>query len=62
MNQVVEILMKRDGMSKKEAVDLVQDVRSMMNDAIATGDYCEAEEIMYSELGLEMDYIYDILF
>ncbi len=62
MNKVVDILMKRDGMSKKEAVDLVQDVRSMMNDAIATGDYCEAEEIMYSELGLEMDYIYDILF
>ena len=62
MNHVVEILMKRDGMSKAEAVDLVQDVRSMMNDAIVSGDYCEAEEIMYSELGLEMDYIYDILF
>ncbi len=61
MNKVVEILMKRDDMSREEAESHLKFVREMMNDAIADGDYFEAEEIMYSELGLEMDYVFDVL-
>lgn len=61
MKKVVEILMKRDNLTRQEAVDLVHDVQDMLEDAIANGDYNEAEEIMYSELGLEMDYIYDLI-
>ena len=59
MNNVVAILMKRDGMSRAEAVALVTKVRGMIEDA--GGDYDEAEQIMIDELGLEMDYIFDIL-
>ena len=59
MNNVVAILMKRDGMSRAEAVALVAEVRGMIEDA--DGDYDEAEQIMIDELGLEMDYIMDIL-
>ena len=59
MNNVVAILMKRDGMSRAEAVALVTGVRGMIEDA--GGDYDEAEQIMIDELGLEMDYIFDIL-
>lgn len=59
MNNVVAILMKRDGMSRAEAVALVTEVREMIEDA--GGDYDEAEQIMIDELGLEMDYIMDIL-
>lgn len=59
MNNVVEILMKRDGMSRTEAVALVTKVHGMIEDA--DGDYDEAEQIMIDELGLEMDYIFDIL-
>ena len=59
MNNVVAILMKRDGMSRAEAVALVTGVRGMIEDA--NGDYDEAEQIMIDELGLEMDYIMDIL-
>lgn len=53
MNKVVEILMKRDGMSKKEAEALRQECR----EALESGDY---EAIQYY-LGLEDDYIFDVL-
>ena len=61
MNRVIEILMKRDGLSKEDAYDLVNEVRAEMQDAIACGDYDLAEEIIESDLGLEPDYIIDIL-
>lgn len=61
MNRVIEILMKRDGLSKEDAYDLVNEVRAEMQDAIACGDYNLAEEIIESDLGLEPDYIFDIL-
>ena len=60
MNRVIEILMKRDGLSKEDAYDLVNEVRAEMQDAIACGDYDLAEEIIESDLGLEPDYIIDI--
>ena len=61
MNRVIEILMKRDGLSKEDAYDLVNEVRAEMQDAIACGDYDLADEIIESDLGLEPDYIFDIL-
>lgn len=61
MNRVVKILMERDGLSKEDAYDLVKDVRAEMKDAIACGDYDLAEEIIESDLGLEPDYIFDII-
>ena len=61
MNKIVDVLMKRDDMTQKEAKDHLKCVREMMNDAIESGDYFEAEEIMYNELGLELDYIFDVL-
>ena len=61
MNRIVKILMNRDGLDESEAKALVNDVREMMLEAIDNGDYAEAEEIMESELGIELDYIIDIL-
>lgn len=57
MNKIIKILMRRDGMTLDEAKALVADVIDMMNDAIANGDYDEAEMIVEDELGLEPDYI-----
>ena len=57
MNRVVEILMRRDDMGEEEANALVDDVRDMITD-----DSNCAEDIMMEELGLEMDYILDILY
>lgn len=61
MNRIVKILMERDGMTKREATDLFKKVKEMVVDAAESGNYSEAEDIILSELGLEIDYIFDIL-
>lgn len=61
MNRVVKILMERDGYSKQAAMELINDCRREMHDAVACGDFSLAEEIIESDLGLESDYIFDIL-
>ena len=53
MNEVVKILMDRDGISQEEAEEQVQECR----EALMSGD---GEAIQYY-LGLEDDYIFDIL-
>lgn len=60
MNKVVEILMKRDGMSQEEAEDRVREVRDIMEDCSFDPEECE--EIVMDELGLEMDYLMDMLY
>lgn len=61
-NRVVKILMKRDGMTEKEAKDALKQARCEIYSAAESGDYEEAESIMYSLLGLEMDYLFDVLY
>jgi len=57
MIEVVEIIMERDGLTKREAELHVNEVKEMIMDAVMFADYEEVEMIMLSELGLEMDYI-----
>lgn len=59
MNKIIEILMKRDNLTKEEAINLINETREMLYDCNL--DIDKAEDIMYSQLGLEMDYIMDIL-
>lgn len=61
MDKIVDILMRRDGVTKEEAKNTLEETREMIDDAIASGNFDEVEDIMYSELGLEMDYIDEIL-
>ena len=49
--------MERDGLSKKEAEERLEEVRELIADA----DPWDAEDILADELGLELDYIFDIL-
>lgn len=60
MNTIVNILMKRDGMSKEEALDLLEDVKEMMEEVSYDPEECE--NIFETELGLEPDYIPAFLF
>lgn len=53
MNKVVKILMERDGLTEKEAKDLVNECR----EALEEGNL----EAIQDYLGLEDDYIFDIL-
>ena len=59
---VIDILMERDSMTREEAQHTLDVVRAEVEDAIAVGAYDEVEEIIASELGLEMDYLDEILF
>ena len=59
MNRVVEILIRRDGITAAEASSILKDVRQMMEDCNYDPDECE--DIMSCELGLEPDYIMDVL-
>lgn len=62
MNNVVKILMERDDISAKEARALVEETREEINDALSSGgSYDEIEEIIADNLGLEMDYIFDLI-
>lgn len=57
-NRVVRILMERDGLTKREAEVRLDEVRVLLDEA----DPFEAESIIADELGLELDYLFDILF
>lgn len=57
MNLVVEILMKRDNMTEQEAIDLVRETKEdLLNSPCSDG-----ADIIMDNLGLEPDYIMDIL-
>lgn len=57
MNEIVEILMRRDGISQLEAENLVEECREELCGAAARGSYQECEDIIYSYLGLEPDFL-----
>lgn len=59
MSKVVEILMKRDGLSLTEAQKQFNEVREMIQGC--NFDPVETEDILIEELGLEMDYIFEFL-
>jgi hypothetical protein len=52
--------MKRDGNTEKEAEARLDEVKNMLEEC--NYDVDEAENIVLEQLGLEMDYLEDILF
>lgn len=54
MNKIVKIIMDRDGYDYEEAMSVLLDTKSMMDDC---DDPDEAVEIFEEELGLEPNYI-----
>lgn len=60
MNEIVEIIMRRDGISRLEAENLVEECKEELWNAAARGSYQECEDIVSSYLGLEPDYL-DVL-
>ena len=52
---IINILIKRDGMSKEDASALVEETKQMI-----IADPWNAEDIMLEMLGLEMDYILEL--
>ncbi len=58
MNEIIEILMHRDGVTYDEAQEMYNNCKSELMDAIAGTSCLDPEEILMGELGLEMDYIF----
>ena len=59
---VAQILVTRDRISMEDAMIRVNEcVRRLQVEAIPTGDYEAATDIIADELGLEPDYMMDLL-
>lgn len=57
MNKVVEILMRRDSMTQKEAEELLDQTVQELE----ANNWRDGEEIMLDYLGIEMDYLFDVI-
>lgn len=61
MNEIIRILMERDNLTYEEAKEMYEDTKSELMDAIDGTSGLDPEEVLMSELGLEMDYIFDLI-
>ena len=52
MNNLVDVLMAREDMTREEVIQWIKE---------ATEDMSDPEELLYEEFGLEPDYIFDLL-
>lgn len=52
MNNMVEVLMVREDMTRSEVISWIKS---------AVSDMTDPEELLYEEFGLEPDYIFDLL-
>ena len=57
MNEIISILMERDGLTYEEAREAYEDTREEMLQSIEDGNL-DADEILADNLGLEIDYIF----
>ena len=57
--RIADILCRRDDCTMEEAMELIQNTIELMEEA--NYDSFECEDIMMNELGLEVDYIFDLL-
>jgi hypothetical protein len=55
VDSILEVLMRRDGMDKAEALERIEEAKQMVLD----GD--DPEEVVRYEFGLEPDYIWDLM-
>lgn len=59
LNTAVSVLMHRDGNTREEAEQRINEVRELFDQCNYEPDQCE--EILLNHLGLELDYIFDII-
>lgn len=61
MERVVKLIMKRDDLSYEDAKTEVSNTVDEMYEALESGDSDQVEEILMDNLGLEPDYIPQLL-
>ena len=61
MERVIRILMRRDGITREEAEEEIRLFQETAEACLEEGDMEGVTEALYDILGLEEDYIFDIL-
>lgn len=61
MEEIINILMNRDGVSYEEAKQIYLDTQSELMDVFDGTSVLTAEEVLMGELGLEEDYIFNFI-
>lgn len=61
MDSITEVLMRRDGLSEEDAKREVEDFKANIEDSIMSGNLEDIEDALMYDLGLEPDYLMDIL-
>ncbi len=57
MNSLVKVLMDRDGLTKDEALVLIEEARQALQNYLMDDDLVSAEEVCEEFFGLEPDYL-----
>lgn len=60
MEEIISILMRRDGLTRKEAIREIKNFIADARQAIEEGREYEVEDILASDLGLEPDYLFSM--
>ena len=60
-NNLIELLMRRDNISHNEAIRMLFTCKEDLERAVDEGNYNEVDDIIMDDLGLEPDYLFDIL-
>ena len=60
-NNLVELLMRRDYLTREEAIEMLFTCKEDLERAVSDGNYNEVDDIIMDDLGLEPDYLFDIL-
>ena len=59
--EIIELLMHRDGITRAEAKDRYEYAREEFHEALAGNGYRDPEDVLAEELGIEMDYIFEFI-
>ena len=60
-NNLIELLMRRDHLSREEAIEMLFTSKEDLERAVSDGNYSDVDDIIMDDLGLEPDYLFDIL-
>lgn len=61
MDEIIRILMERDGVSYEEAEEMYNDTKSELMDALDGTSCLSPDEVLQYELGLEIDYLFNFI-
>ena len=61
METILRVLMRRDGMTKNEAQELIDEAKEQLQEYIEEGDHESAHDICQEFFGLEPDYLMELL-